>query len=154
MGTLAPGPSRCLPGEESPEGSSLDLGVWTCLYFQKGPPVLRAWLGLELVSWAFLYLPTELLSFGQLLSLGTLSLLPCPALRSGMQAQPVLVIVCGACLQPLYSSAPPLACKVCFLIAAPTTHLGFTRSPSSSSLPPSLGVGLKKKANLTAALLS
>lgn len=152
MGTLAPGPSQCLPGEESPEASSLDLGVWTYLYFPKAtPPILRVWLGLELVSWAFLYLPTELLSFGQLLSLRTLSLLPCPAL---MQAQPVLVIVCSACLQPLYSSAPPLACKVCFLIAAPTTHLGFARSPSSSSLPPSLGVGLKKKANLTAALLS
>lgn len=61
-----------------------------------------------------------------------------PALCSGMDAQPTLVIVCGACLQPLSSPAPPLACKVCFLIAAPTTHLGSARSPSSSSLPPSL----------------
>lgn len=107
-----------------------------------------------------LHLRAELLYFGQLLRLGTLggrwalSLLPCPSPSSGMDAQPVLVIVYGASLQPPSSPAPPLACKVYFLIAAPTTHLGSARSPSSSSLPPSSGEGPKKKANLTAALLS
>lgn len=86
--------------------------------------------------------------------MGFFSLLPCPFPSSGIDAPPILVIVYGASLQPPSSPAPPLACKVYFLIAAPTTHLGSARSSSSSSLPPSSGEGLKKKANLTATLLS
>lgn len=162
MGTPVPGPSSCLPGTENSEGSSPDLGLWTSLSCQRAlPPILGAWLGLELVSWAFLHLPAELLAFGQLLRLGTLrgrcahsSLLPCPALSSGMDALPALTIVCGAADSLSPAQLHPLPARSVFLIAAPTTHLHSGRSPSSSSLPPSSGVGLKKKANLTAALLS
>ena len=156
MGNLVPGISQCLTRAQNSRGQL------------SGPvsparePLLGAWLGLELVSWAFSSPPSRVSITWAASQAGetwglmcSLSLLPCPSLSSGMGTQPALVIVCcGACLQPLSSPAPPLACKVCFLIAAPTTHLGSARSPSSSSLPPSSGVGLKGKANLTAALLS
>lgn len=111
------------------------------------PPPLGAWLGLELVSWAFSSPSSRVAIIWAASQAGETwglicspFLLPCPSLSSGMDAQPALVIVCcGACLQPLFSPAPPLACKVYFLIAAPTTHLGSERSPSSSSLPPHQG---------------
>lgn len=109
------------------------------------PPFLGEWLGLVLSPCARLHLrPVSV--FWAVRQAGdtwrlTLTLcpaLPCPALSSDGRS-PLLVIVCSTGLHPPSSPAPPLACKVCFLAAAPTTHLGSARSPSSSSLPPRRG---------------
>lgn len=56
-----------------------------------------------------------------------------PALSREL-AQPAPVIVCGACLQPRSRPGSTPCCEVCFLRAAPTTHLGSARAPP---LPPS-----------------
>lgn len=155
MGSLVPGPS---------DARTQRASLRTCLSGQRAQPPLSggvAWPGTGILGFFCTFKP-RYHPLGGFSGWGNVGAdvrhpLSCPALppSPGMGAQPALVIVCsGACLQPPFSPAPPLACKVCFLIAAPTTHLGSARSPSSSSLPPSSGVGPRGKANLTAAPLS
>lgn len=161
MGTLVPAPSRCQPRADSPEGSSLDLGLWTNLSCQRAPRFRGwVWLGLELVFCVFLHLRAELPSFGRLFRLGTLGAdvltpspaLPFPELRDGHPAVP------GYCLRRQPAASLPLSSTPCLQGLFPNSCSNHTprsaRSPSPSSLLPPAGVGLEKKANLTAAPLS
>lgn len=133
--------TKYMPAQSrEPRGQlSQDLDLWTCLL-----PEAPLWgCGLTWSWYPMLFFTSEQSccpwssssGWGHLGHMCSPSLRPCPSLSPGMDAQPVLVIVCSACLQPPSSSAPPLDCKVCFLIAAPTTHLVRRGAPP---LPPSL----------------
>lgn len=71
----------------------------------------------------------------KLVTFGCVSPPALPALSCAVAAQPAPVIVCGARLQPRSRPGSTPCCEVCFLTAAPTTHLGSARAPP---LPPSL----------------
>ena len=129
MGTLVPVPSRCQP---EPRAQRAAPWPWVSgpASGAGGAPPFRgcglAWSwspGLFFISEQSSHPLGSSSGRGHLGQLCPPRLLPCPSPGSGMDTQPVLVIVCGASLQPPSRSAPPLACKVCFLIAAPTTHL-------------------------------
>lgn len=100
-----------------------------------------AWLGVGILCFSLLLIVIALhVSFWLGIYLGADVLTHSPVLpfpSSGMDAQPVLVIVCSACLMPPSSSAPPLACKVCFLMLL-QPHTSFPRGapPLPPSLPP------------------
>lgn len=64
-----------------------------------------------------------------------LALPRCPALSGAVDARLPPVIVYRACLQPRSRPGSTPRCELCFLRAAPTTHLGSARAPP---LPPSL----------------
>lgn len=103
-------------------------------------PLLGVWLGLKLVSWAILYLPAELLPFGQLLRLETLGgrcahSLSCPELRDGRSANPGY---CLWCLPTVFLQPSSTPCLQGLFPNSCSNHTPRFREEPLLFLPPSL----------------